>query len=80
MNIRKLRGEIAMRYRSQAAFANAIGWHCNKISKMMNGKYIPDVDEAAKIALTLGLNEHQYCDIFLSSKSPNGDLEAISKV
>lgn len=73
MDIAKLRAEIVYRYKTQTAFASAIGWTENKLSKMMTGKYKPDTDEVAGIADALNLNERQYCDIFLPRKSPNGD-------
>lgn len=66
MNIDKLRGEIATVYKTQIAFANAIRWHVNKVSKMMTGKYIPTVDEAAHIADKLNLNLEKYSEIFLT--------------
>lgn len=73
MDVRRLRGEIAAVYKTQAAFADAIGWHKNKVSKMLCGGYKPDTDEVAVIADALDLNERRYCDIFLPRKSPNGD-------
>lgn len=73
MNIAKLRAEIVYRYKTQTAFASAIGWTENKLSKMMTGKYKPDTDEVAKIVEALRLDERQYCDIFLPSLSPIGD-------
>lgn len=73
MNIDRLRGEIVARYRTQRAFADCIGWHPNKLSKMMQGKYRPDTDEVASITSALNLSERQFCDIFLTRKSPNGD-------
>ena len=73
MNIDKLRGAIYSKYRSQSAFAASIEWHVNKVSRMMQGKYIPDIDEARLIADKLSLNEREVYAIFLSTASPNGD-------
>lgn len=73
MNTRRLRAEIVAAFNTQGGFAKAIGWHENKVSKIIRGHYKPDTDEVAKIVETLHLNEHQYCDIFLPKKSPNGD-------
>ncbi len=76
LDIRKLRGEIAAEYKTQVAFADAIGWHKNKVSNMLSGRYKPDTDEVAMIANVLKLDERRYCDIFLPRKSPNGDFRA----
>lgn len=73
MDVLRLRGEIVATFKTQAAFADAIGWHKNKVSKMLCGEYKPNTDEVAAIADTLRLNERRYCDIFLPRKSPNGD-------
>ena len=72
--MRRLRGEIVTEFRTQSAFADAIGWHKNKVTKMLTGKYKPDTDEVAKIAFLLHLDESKFCDIFLNKKSPNGDF------
>lgn len=73
MNIQRLRGEIVAEFKTQQAFAKVIGWHKNKVSRMMSGYYKPDMDEVAVIADALKLDERKYCDIFLPNKSPNGD-------
>lgn len=77
MNIGRLRGIIAEKYRTQSAFALAMGWTNNKMSKMMTGKYKPDVDEVGKITKLLALDEHQYMEIFyLPFSSTIGDENA----
>jgi len=73
MELNVLRGEIVRAYHTQNAFADAIGWHKNKVSNMMTGKYKPDTDEVAIIAKALGLSEERFCLIFLPQKSPYGD-------
>ena len=73
MDAARLRGEIVARYRTQNAFSDAIGWHKNKVSKMLQGHYKPDTDEVAFIAELLCLDETRYCEIFLRRKSPYGD-------
>ena len=73
MDLCRLRGEIVAEYRTQTAFADAIGWHKNKVTKMLTGKYKPDTDEVAEIANLLDLDSPKFCDIFLSEKSPNGE-------
>lgn len=76
MNVRRLKAEIIAEYNTQSAFAKAIGWHENKVSKIVNGHYKPDTDEVAMIADVLHLDERRYCSIFLPVKSPNGDFRA----
>jgi len=75
MNVKRLRAEIVAEFGTQAAFANAIGWHENKVSRIITGRYKPDTDEVADMAETLHLDERRYCDIFLPKKSPIGDNE-----
>ena len=72
MNLQKLRGEIVTYYKTQNNFAKAMHWHKNKVSKMMTGKYKPDIDEVAKIAEMLKFDDETYKQIFLTNKSPNG--------
>lgn len=74
MNCARLRGEIVAKYRTQNAFADAIGWHKNKVTRMLTGKYFPDTDEVSKMASMLDLDENRFCEIFLDKKSPNGDF------
>ena len=73
MNRRKLKGEIVAKYGTQDAFANAIGWHRNKVSKIITGKYSPNTDEVADIVQILGISENTFIEIFLHQISPNGD-------
>lgn len=73
MNTRRLKAEIIAEYGTQAAFAHAIGWHTNKVSKIIREKYKPDTDEVAKISDVLHLDERRYCEIFLPRISPFGE-------
>lgn len=73
MDCNRLRGEIVAKFRTQTAFAKAIGWHKNKVSKLVLGEYKPDTDEVAEIADTLDLDEAGFCSIFLPKLSPIGD-------
>ena len=74
MNACRLRGEIAAAYKTQARFAKAVNWHVNKASKMITGKYVPTVDEAAEISEALNLSRERYEEIFLTAISPNGEM------
>lgn len=73
MDCNRLRGEIVAKFRTQSAFAKAIGWHQNKVSKLVLGDYKPDTDEVALIADVLDLDKSKFCYIFLPGLSPNGD-------
>ena len=76
MNVRRLKAEIVAEYGTQTEFSKVIGWHKNKVSKIVCGNYKPDTDEVAKIVDTLHLDEKKYLEIFLPSKSPNGETGA----
>lgn len=74
MNIMALRGAIAERYKTQSAFAKAIGWSDNKVSRLMTGKHSPDMEEISEITRALDLSKERYIDIFyLPIASTNGD-------
>lgn len=73
MNIDALRGITAKKLRTQRALSTALGWTENKVSKMFTGKYVPDVNEAADMAVKLNLTKEEYQEIFLPKASPNGD-------
>ena len=64
MDYRQLKRKIRIEYDSQNAFAMAINWHRNKVSAMVTGKYIPDVDEAADISKALHLSVREHYKIF----------------
>lgn len=76
MDANRLRGEIVAKFRTQSAFAEAIGWQKNKVSRTLTGKHVLDVNEVQKIADVLDLDAQTFCDIFLPRKSPNGDNAA----
>lgn len=78
MNTNKLKGEIIGKFGTQEAFGEAMGWHRNKVSAILNHKYIPDVNEAARMADTLDLSKEVYIEIFLPHLSPNGDKKIIA--
>ena len=51
MNLLKLRSEIIAKFKTQEAFAQKIGWHKSKVTRLLKGKYSPDTDEVSLIAL-----------------------------
>lgn len=73
MQVTRLRSMVYAKYESQAEFARQLKWHVNKVNNMLNGKYVPDVDEAAEISRLLGMSDNENLDIFLHKISPSGD-------
>lgn len=74
MNLNRLRGEIVAVFGTQYSFGEAIGWNKNKVSRLLKGQYVPDVNEAAAISTLLNLSSDLYCEIFFTKKSPNGEM------
>lgn len=73
INANLLRSKIFEKYRSQADFSREIGWDANRVSKILNGKYIPNVNDCAEIAKILSLTADGYVAIFMPTLSPYGD-------
>ena len=65
MDIAKLRGQIAAKFKTQTAFAYAIGWNKNKITRMLRGLYNPNTYEVALMIKVLEIPEEQCYEIFL---------------
>ena len=55
MDTNRLRGEIAARYKTQSAFADAINWNKNKVTNLLKGTYKPSIDDVVKIAEKKGI-------------------------
>ncbi len=60
-----LRDRIIKKYNNQSVFAREVKWSDSKVSSMLRGKYVPNVDEAAVICEALEMPENVYRDIFL---------------
>ena len=73
VNRDELRAKIYGRFGNQRKFADALNWDQNKISRILNGKTKPDIEDCAKIAVKLALSEQEYFQIFLLGLTPNGD-------
>jgi transcriptional regulator with XRE-family HTH domain len=73
INVNLLRSKIFEKYRSQADFSREIGWDANKVSKILNSKYIPNVNDCAAITKALSLTPDDYISIFMPNLSPYGD-------
>jgi len=68
---KELRSLIFREYDSEAAFARALGWSRQKVNKMTNGVYEPNVQEINDMAVALKTNVEKIIQIFLNFKSPN---------
>ena len=73
MNVQRLKGEMIAQLGTQKAFARAMHWQENKVTRMLQGRYLANVDEAFEIACVLQLSLRSYRDIFLLQRSPNGE-------
>lgn len=73
INSQELKSEIVRCFGTQQQFAQEIGWSPNKLSNLMQHKYIPDVDEVGVLTEKLSLTSEQFFLIFLPTISPNGD-------
>lgn len=55
---------IRKKFKTDAAFALAIGWTPQKVSKMINGEYIPKLSEAANISRVLEVSLDELATFF----------------
>ena len=69
--ILELNSLIHGQYPNQASFAAAIGWHRQKLNKIVNGEKQPSIEEVQTIAEGLGVPFMMVCKFFLNPKSPN---------
>ena len=44
---------VSDKYKTDASFALAMGWTPQKVTKMMYGRYVPKITEAAKMSEVL---------------------------
>lgn len=61
---RALRSLIYLRYDSETACAEALGWKKQKLNKMTNGLMEPDINDARKLAKALGVSVDVLADFF----------------
>lgn len=73
MDTMMLKSAIFRKYRTIAEFLQDIGWSRSKMGRLLGGKYLPDVVEAATISRLLELQTDEYIKIFLPLPSPNGN-------
>lgn len=66
----KLNGMIHSKYKNETEMASALGWTRQRLNIITNGKKMPDLDEAVKIAGALDQPLDTIANIFLGEKSP----------
>lgn len=66
MKNKELRSLIFKEFDSEAAFARAMGWNRQKVYKMTNGMYEPNVQEINAMAVALETNVEKIIQIFLA--------------
>jgi len=67
----KLRGAIYSKFKSASACASVMGWHKQKLSKVINGQYVPNVDEIKEIAKVCQMSNAEFDVVFLPFRSQN---------
>ena len=72
--VKALRGLIFSKFDSEAEFAQSIGWPRQRLSKISNGKKQPTLHEIDAMSKGLNIQPDQLMGIFLTQKSPNGQL------
>lgn len=60
----KLRNAIREVYRTDSEFGMSIGWVPQRVSKMINGHYIPKITEAVKISDALHMPIDEFANFF----------------
>lgn len=79
MEISTIRGAVYDKYRTFTKFADALGWNKQRVSKIITGQKVPNVNEVAEMADALGLTVEHVAYFFLPKKSPNGQQNINSK-
>jgi len=62
-----IRGVVYDRYKSIAAFADAIGWTRQKATLIINGNQEPNLDDVDKMSKALNLDFEKTARFFLPS-------------
>ena len=68
MNIDKFRGLIYSKYKTIKEFSDAIGWHRNKASRILNGEQEPDSEDMREVAELFELSSVEFVDIFFEKQ------------
>lgn len=69
--VMELNSLIHGQFPNQARFAESIGWHRQRLNKIVNGEKHPSIEDVQEIAEGLGVDFMTICKIFLPKKSPN---------
>lgn len=72
--VHDLCGMIHRQYSSESEFARALGWNRQRLNRITTGRREPTLDEVAQISTGLGQPIDVVANIFLRTKSPNGQL------
>ena len=67
MDTMMLKSAIYRKYRTITDFSKAIGWSSSKMSRLLGGRYLPDVVEATAISTLLDLQTDEFMKIFYVS-------------
>ena len=70
-----LRSLIYGKFETEAAFAERLGWTRQRLSKMTNGKKVPNIYEAKELADALGEDIEKIADCFICMASDNEYFE-----
>ena len=70
--ILELSGLIHRKYENEARMAEAMGWQRQRLNKITNGEKPPSLEDIDALSRALDEPVMTLVDIFLRSKSPNG--------
>ena len=69
----ELKGMIHAKYNSESELARSIGWSRQRLYKIVSGLKEPDLEEVRILSNVLDQPFMRIANIFLQTKSPNGD-------
>lgn len=72
----ELKGLIYSKYDNQSALSERLGWTRQRLSRIVTGQKMPDVEELNELSVALDVPVDNLIHIFLRSKSPNGQRAA----
>lgn len=64
MTGKTLRNLIREKFNTDAAFGIAMGWVPQKVTRMINGEYIPKIGEAARMSRVLEISLDELASFF----------------
>lgn len=69
----KLNGRIHEKYDSEADCAKAMGWHRQKLNRLLRGESEPTWQDVIDLAMALDMSVEDFRPIFLPAESTNVD-------